>query len=117
MRSFLGLMVADGHAIATLSTDDQTLQQGGPFSRGAMTAISSERLTVLTQLLALSFIVFPGDGANMGVLEEKWPFFLRHRLNMEGAIQPFARMGSSIAERPSISRIPQNFQHAIVCQG
>src|SRR5205814_2489358 len=76
MHSLPGLMVADGHAIATFSTDGQSLQQGWPFSRGAMTAIPSERLKVLTQLLAISFIVFPGDVAHVGVLEEKWPFFL-----------------------------------------
>lgn len=52
----------------------------------------------------------------MDVLEEKWPFFLRYRLNMQGAIQPFARMSSSIAKRPSVARIPQNFQHTIVGQ-
>src|SRR5258707_1335698 len=53
----------------------------------------------------------------MDILEEKWPVFLRHRLHMQRTVQPFARMGSSITERPSIARIPQNFQHAIVCQG
>src|SRR5437764_9892055 len=105
MRSFLGLMVADGHAIATFSTDDQALQQGGPFSRGAMTPIPSERLTVLTQLLAIGFIVFPADVANMGVLEEKRPFFLGDGLDSESAIQPFSAVGPSVAERSRIPRI------------
>ncbi len=67
MRSLLGLMIADGHAIATLSTDHQSLQQAWPFSRGTMTAIPSERLTILTQLLAIGFLLFPGDVANMRV--------------------------------------------------
>src|SRR5260370_8779450 len=53
----------------------------------------------------------------MDIVEQKWPCFLRHRLHMQRTVQPFARMGSSITERPSIARIPKNFQHAIVCQG
>jgi len=55
MPSLLGLMIADGHAIATLATDDQSLQQAWPFSRRAMTAIPSEGLTILAQLLAIGF--------------------------------------------------------------
>src|SRR5258708_22127702 len=114
MRCLLGLMIADGHAIATLSTDDQSLQQGWPFSRRAMTAIPSERLTVLTQLLAIGFIVVPADVAHMGVLEEKWPFFLGDGLDAEPAIQPFTAVGPSVAERPSIARIPHDLEHGIV---
>src|SRR6266567_6121179 len=98
MRSLLGLMVADGHAIATLSTDDQTLQQGWPFSRRAMTAIPSERLTVLTQLLAIGFIVFPGDVANMGVLEEKRPFAPLGRSRL-GACHPAVYCCGSVRSR------------------
>ncbi len=98
MRSLLGLMVADGHAIATVSTDDQSLQQGGPFSRGAMTAIPSERLTVLTQLLAIGFIVVPGDVANMGVLEEKWPCLPLGRSRL-GACHPTVYCCGSVRSR------------------
>src|SRR5947209_17811131 len=114
MPSLLGLMVADGHAIATLSTDDQSLQQSWPFSRGAMTTIPSERLTVLTQLLAIGFIFFPGDVAHMGVLEEKRPFFLGDGLDAELAIHPFTAVGPSVAERPSIAWIAQDLEHSIV---
>src|SRR5437588_8565403 len=115
--SMLCLMIAHRHAIAAFSADDQSLQECRPFSRLAMFSVATKDLTVLLQLLTIRFKLLPGDVAHMNVPEEKWPFFLRHGLNMEGAIQPFARMGSSIAERPSIARIPQNFQHAIVGQG
>src|SRR5260221_12195086 len=107
-------MVADGHAIATFSTDDQSLQQGGPFSWGAMTAIPSERLTVLTQLLAIGFIVVPADVAHMGVLEEKWPFFLCDGLDAGPAIQPFTAVGPSVAERPSIARIAPDLEDGML---
>src|SRR5260221_12784197 len=107
-------MVADGHAIATYATDDQSLQQGGPFSWGAMTAIPSERLTVLTQLLAIGFIVVPADVALMGILEAKWPFVLGDGLDAEPAIQPFTAVSPSVAERPSIARIAQDLEHGIV---
>src|SRR5260370_22477862 len=81
-----------------------------------MVSGTTRGLTVLLQLLTIRFKLLPSDVAYMDVLEEKWPFFLRHRLNVQGPIQPFAHMGSSIAERPSIARIPQNFQHTIVGQ-
>ena len=70
-----------------------------------MTAIPSERLTVLTQLLATGFKFFPADVAHMGVLEEKRPFFLGDGLDAESAIQPFSAMGPSVAERSRIARI------------
>src|SRR5260370_6764788 len=98
MRCLLGLMVADGHAIATFSTDDQSLQQGWPFSRMAMAAFPSERLTVLTQLLAIGFIVFPGDVANMGVLEEKWPCLPLGR-SRRGACHPAVYCYGSVRSR------------------
>src|SRR6266699_1968390 len=115
--SMLCLMIAHRHAIAAFSADEQPLQEGWPFSRWAMFSIAPKDLTVLLQLLPIRFKLLPGNVAHMDILEEKRPVFLRDGLNMQGAIQPFARMGSSIAERPSVSRIPQNFQHAIVCQG
>src|SRR5260370_1862022 len=82
-----------------------------------MFSVATKVLTVLLQLLTIRFKLLPGDVAHMDILEEKWPCFLRHRLHMQRTVQPFARMGSSITERPSIARIPQNFQHAIVCHG
>src|SRR5260370_21252534 len=81
-----------------------------------MVSGTTRGLTVLLQLLTIRFKLLPSDVAYMDVLEEQWPCFLRHRLNVEGSIQPFAHMGSSIAERPIIARIPQNFQHTFVRQ-
>lgn len=112
----LCLMIAHRHAIAAFPANDQPLQECRPFSRWAMFSVAPKDLTVLPQLLTIRFKLLPGDVAHMDILEEKWPFFLRHRLNMQGTIQSFARMSASIAERPSIARIPQNFQHAIMCQ-
>src|SRR5271169_3859018 len=82
-----------------------------------MSAVGSKDLTVLSQLLAVRFIFLPGDVTRMGITEEKRPFFLRDRLDLHRAIQPFGRMGTPIAERSCIARITQHFEHAIVNEG
>src|SRR5437879_5886284 len=81
-RSLLGLTVAYHHAIATLSTDDQSLQECRSFSGWAMATVASKDLTVLLQLLAVRFIFLPGNVTNMAIAEEEWPLFLGKRLDL-----------------------------------
>ena len=105
-------MVADAHAHATATADDQALQQGGPFARRSMAAIDPEGVGVGAQALEDLLVLGPGDVAGVGVVQEDQPLITRQHVMLEATIGLLLPAPSAEGIGAGVARVFQDAEHA-----
>ena len=109
--------VADRHAAAAPTADDEPLQQGHALARRAAPTVCADALGACAQRLLIRFELFPGDVAGVRVRQKDLPLLAgKSSIPRLTAGADLMLPGSPEDVRSGVARIVQDAEHTVTLQ-
>src|SRR5262249_32931013 len=103
-------MVNHFHSLTADTTDNQTLQQRGAFTRRTLATLWAEGMSIFLQPSLILLVFIPGDVTDMRAEQQRVPFVFRYAVLL-CSLQCPAYACAPIDEGPCVARVMQYVQH------